>query len=175
MPLNLIKVYPDLLELLQFNEKQRIVSLNAIFKRDIEENENFKFKGKSIYPVKKDGQPTMQTLFRHLTTKDNLDSTGKKTGSRSFEMQRSQRLHWIKHHIDGNKNGNVEVFSFEDRIEGKSKIRTYIYDVEQAYVIVLEPYRNAAEYYLLTAYYLNESQGKKQINKKLSKKLEILY
>jgi hypothetical protein len=49
----------------------------------------------------------MDTLFHHLTTCKDLDEKGKETGSRSFEMARSQRLHWIKYHIDENKNENT--------------------------------------------------------------------
>jgi len=95
--------------------------------------------------------------------------------SRSFELHRSQRLHWIKFHIEEMKSQNVEVFSFEDRIDRKDVIRTYIYDKVEEYVIILEPQRSKADYYLLTAYYLNEPGGKKQIKKKLKKRLAEVY
>ncbi|WAC42235.1 hypothetical protein [Pedobacter sp. SL55] len=172
MPLNLIKVYPALLEIVQLNEKQRTLSLLGVFKNNIEENTSFKFRAKQIRPLKKEeGVSAMELLFRHLTTVDDLDNKGKKTGTRSFELARSQRLHWIKHHIDERKVGNIEVFSYEDRVNGKSINRTYIYDVEQEYVIILEPQRSGMDYYLLTAYHLNQPGGKKQILNKLKKKL----
>mgnify|MGYP005854910829 FL=1 len=117
----------------------------------------------------------MQTLFRHLTTREDKDGKGKKLGSRSFEMARSLRLHWIKHHINELKKDNVEVFSYEDRIDRKDVIRTYIYDIDQEYVIILEPQRSGTDYYLLTAYHLNEPGGKKQIEKKRKKKLDEFY
>ena len=46
-------------------------------------------------------------------------------------------------------------------------IRTYIYDKEQYYVIVLEPLRKKDEYYLLTAYKLTGKDLKR--NKILAK------
>jgi hypothetical protein len=176
MPLNLIKNYSQLLEINHFNESQRKESLMGIFKRDIENNASLKFKAKQIRPIKKnDGEPAMQTLFRHLTTREDKDEKGKKTGTRSFEMTRSERLHWVKYHIEESKKESVEVFSYLDRIDGKDIERTYIYDLDQEYIIILEPQRSGTDYFLLTAYYLNEPGGKKQIDKKLKNKLPELY
>jgi hypothetical protein len=45
--------------------------------------------------------------------------------------------------------------------------RTYIYDKDEFYVIVLEPMRKKNEYYLLTAYYLD---GKDKVRDKMLKK-----
>jgi hypothetical protein len=176
MPLNQIKKYPELLELCQFNEYQRIVSLKGIFKRDIEDNPDFKFRTKPIRPIKKEGQIPMETLFNHLIKKEEKDVQGKKTGARIFEMARSQRLHWIKFHIEERKTKNIDVFSYEDRIEGRGNvIRTYIYDFDQEYVIILEPQRSKLDYYLITAYHFNEPGGKKQILKKQKNKLNEIY
>jgi hypothetical protein len=44
MSLNLLKKYPQLLELSYLSETQRTESLMRIFKRDIEDNLNFSFK-----------------------------------------------------------------------------------------------------------------------------------
>lgn len=176
MPLNLIVKYPKLLEIGQYNEQKRKASLMGVFKQDIEDNPNLKFKLKQIRPIKKDdGIPSMQTLFSHLTTRQDKDEKGKNLGSRTFEMARSQRLHWVRHHIDEKKKDKIEVFSYLDRIDGKDVIRTYIYDLEQEYVIILEPQRSGMDYYLITAYHLNEPGGKKQIGKKLKKRLLGLH
>lgn len=175
MPLNLIKSYPQLLEINHLNAHQRKVSLMGIFTRNIEENENFKFRTKQIRPTKKEGESPMQTLYRHLTTRNDKDEKGKKLETRSFEMARSERLHWIKYHIEELKKNNIDVFSYEDRVDGKDVIRTYIYDTEQDYVIILEPQRSGLDYYLLTAYYLNEPGGKNQIVKKRKKKLDEVH
>lgn len=175
MPLNLIKTYPQLLAIAHMNEHQRNQSLQGVFSRDVVNNANFKFQDKQIRPTKQEGEPPMQTLFRHLTTREDKDEKGKKLGTRSFEMARSVRLHWIRHHIDELKKDNVEVFSYEDRIDRKDVIRTYIYDIDQKYVIILEPQRSGTDYYLLTAYHLNEPGGKKQIEKKRKKKLDEVY
>lgn len=176
MPLNLLKVYPHLLDIGGFNEYDRNESLNGIFRRDIENNENFKFLTKTIRPIKKEGQIPMVTLFSHLTTKEVLDDKGKRTGARIFELPRSQRLHWVRHHIDQRKTQNVDVFSYEDKVEGRGYVvRTYIYDVDEEYVIILEPQKSKLDYFLITAYYLNEPGGKKQIESKRNKKMADVY
>ena len=175
MPLNLIKTYPQLLEIAHMNEYQRNKSLQGVFNRDVVENVNFKFRSKQIRPTKREGEPPMQTLFRHLTTREDKDEKGRKLGTRSFEMARSVRLHWIRHHIDELGRDHVEVFSYKDRINRKDIIRTYIYDMGQQYVIILELQRSGTDYYLLTAYHLNEPEGKKQIEKKRKKKLDEVY
>ena len=59
MPFNLLKKYPELLEILHMNEHQRKESLMRIYKRDIEDNPNFKFREKQIYPIKSDGVADM--------------------------------------------------------------------------------------------------------------------
>jgi hypothetical protein len=175
MVFNLIKKYPQLLDINQFNTFQRKESLLRIFARDIEDNPRFFFQKKQIRPTKQEGQSPMQTLYNHLTTREDIDEKGKKLGTRTFEMARSIRLHWVKVHTEENTKEDVEVFSYDDRINGKDVIRTYIYNKTQEYVVILEPQRSQTDYYLLTAYLLNEPGGKKQIEKKLKKKLDELY
>ena len=90
-------------------------------------------------------------------------------------MNRSQRLHWVKFHIDECLDKEVEFFSKEERVKGKNVFRTYIYDKKQKYVVVLQPQRSGTDYYLLSAYYLNRSYGEKIMKKKLrSKHHELL-
>ena len=48
MPLNQIKKYPELLDILSLSEKERTLSLQMIFKRDIEENPDLNFRSKKI-------------------------------------------------------------------------------------------------------------------------------
>jgi hypothetical protein len=175
MPLNLIRVYSSLLEIVHLNPAQRTNSLMGIFTRDIETNPNFKFRDKQIRPIKKEGQIPMQTLFTHLTTREDQDLSGKKLGSRSFEMARSIRMHWIKYHVEERKENDIEIFSYSDRVAGKSIIRTYIYDTEQEYVLILEPQHSGLDYFLITAYHCNEPGGKKQIENKLKKKLPDIH
>ena len=54
--LNIIKKYPELLELAYLSEREREHDLHAIFKRDIEDNCQFSFRGWRIYPIKTDGE-----------------------------------------------------------------------------------------------------------------------
>lgn len=65
--LNIIKKYPELLELAYLSEREREHDLHAIFKRDIEDNCQFSFRGWRIYPIKTDGEIDMARLFKHLT------------------------------------------------------------------------------------------------------------
>ena len=51
MPFNLLKKYPDLLELNGMDEKERMKSLRRVFDRDITDNADFSFRGKRIYPI----------------------------------------------------------------------------------------------------------------------------
>ena len=101
----------------------------------------------------------MARLFNHLTTV----VVDKKTNHREYDRNRSIRLHWIRYHIEETKKENMLVFSVDEPIG----IRTYIYDVDEEYVIVLEPLRNKGEYYLLSAYHI---EGKDKARNKMMKK-----
>lgn len=174
--LNLIKKYPDLLDIIHLNEYQRKKSLKEIYERDIVNHPNLCFRGKTIRPIKdKDGQPATDTLFHHLTTEKDESKEGKKNKRRNFEIDRSMRLHWILPHLEEQIEGDIEVFSCEERVDGKDVINTYIYNKEQKYVIVLRPQRSEQDYYLLSAYYLNKSYGVKVMKKKMKKKLDKVY
>ena len=153
MPLNILKKYNDLLELSAYTESQRKKSLYGIFDRDIVNNALFRFDGKKINPTPQDGEIKMSTLFTHLTTV----ITDKKENKREFDMHRSVRLHWIKYHIEQKKKDNMLIFSVKE----PNGNRTYIYDKDEKYVVVLEPLRNIDEYYLLTAYHLQGKDAKK--------------
>lgn len=171
MPFNKLKVYPELLEILHLDPEARKISLYNIFRRDIEDNTNFTFRLKRIYPIKSDGKIDMEREFLHLTTtKEKHESTN----HRMFDADRSRRLHWIRHHIEERTPKALEIFSCKERDikHRKDIVRTYLYDKKEKYVIVLEPLRNPYGYYLLSAYYLNTIQGEKKIKKLLQKKLD---
>ncbi len=148
MPLNLTKNYNELLDIVAMSEAQRVGSLRKIFDRDIQFNDRFYFNGKPIFPTpEENGQVAMENLFNHLTRK----VVDKETQHREFDMRRSQRLHWIRHHVEQLLPDNRLCFSVAE----PRCIRTYIYDVDEKYVVVLEPLRNGKAYYLLTAYPLD--------------------
>ncbi|MBN2597804.1 MAG: hypothetical protein JXR82_13605 [Marinifilaceae bacterium] len=164
MPFNLLKRYNHLLEIDDLNFSNRIESLRGVFDRDIVNNDNFSFRGKSLNPTPKDGEIPIDTLFSHLTT----TIVDGKTKKREFERDRSIRIHWIKNHLR-EKEGDLMVFSTKD----KGGIRTYVYDKKELYVIVLEPLRKIDEYYLLTAYYLT-GKNRFKIEKKYKRRLDEL-
>ena len=122
----------------------------------------------------------MVLLFRHLTTEEIEEAnehTGKTYKKRYFEMDRSRRLHWIKFHLEEKKKENIEIFSVEERDQKKRQniMRTYIYDVDQKYIIVLDPQRTGKDYYLITAFYLNKEYGEKKIRKLFKNRLGELH
>ena len=154
MPFNRLKIYNHLLDIVGMDERRRAESLKSIFKRDFEENNPPVFRGKNVYPTsKEDGEIPMETLFRHLTT----EMVDKITRKRVFEIDRSVRLHWVRYHLDQKKDDNMFLFSVKEP-EG---IRTYYYDADEKYVIVLEPLRCGDAYYLLTAYYIKGKDEKR--------------
>lgn len=156
MPFNLLKKYNQLLEFMGMNAYQRIQSLKGVFQRDIQHNNAFEFRGKRINPTPGQQEP-MERLFTHLTT----EVVNPETKHREFELRRSERLHWIKYHIEEKKNQGMLVFSIKEL----GQIRTYILDQNENYVIVLEAFRNQSEYYLLTAYFLDGRNPDKMNNK----------
>lgn len=168
MPLNLIKKYNHFLDLISLNERQRMQSLWGVFNQDIVNHPNFNFRTKKIIPTPADGAIKMETLFTHLTTV----IVDKGTRKREFDMSRSLRLHWIKFHIEEQKQDEMLHFSVQEP-EG---IRTYIYDKIEKYVVVLEPLRDKNEYYLLSAYHLTGKDAPRdKIIKKYKRKLnEVL-
>ncbi|KAB5441253.1 hypothetical protein F9Z91_22350 [Bacteroides thetaiotaomicron] len=78
--LNIIKKYPELLELAYLSEREREHDLHAIFKRDIEDNCQFSFRGWRIYPIKTDGEIDMARLFKHLTCEEIMGQCKKLRG-----------------------------------------------------------------------------------------------
>lgn len=69
-------------------------------------------------------------LFQHLTrkTEERIDASSSKSyKARIFDKVRSERLHWIKHHIDERSPNLIEVFTLTERRDGKDATRTYIY------------------------------------------------
>lgn len=164
---NLLKKYPELLDLQGLFEKTNRSALYPVFKRDFIDNSNpVVFLDKPVLPTPKDGEAPMETLYRHLTTVITDESTRK----REFESARSVRLHWVLFHINRSTPESIDIFSVADS-GGK---RTYIYDIKQKYVVILEPLRNSKAYYLLTAYHLTGGDGRKIEHKRKRKLPDIL-
>jgi hypothetical protein len=156
MPINLIKEYNQLLDLIYPSHAQNIQSLRGVFNKDIASNIPLSFRGKEIHPTTShDGEDAMDRLFKHLTTV----ITDEKTRKREFESERSIRLHWVKYHLDESKAERFLVFSIEH------ERRTYLLDKDEKYVIILEPKRNLDSLYLLTAYKLEASNYRNILTK----------
>ena len=167
MPLNLTKIYNQHLDITGMGEHQRLSSLRRVFDRDFQESVPF-FKQKPIYPTpSNDGTIPMDILFAHLTTQ----VTDKKTRKREFELERSKRLHWVRFHLDSKKQNNMLIFSVKEP-EGN---RTYIYDQDEKYVVIIKPLLNCQSYYLLTAYYIEGRDDKRnKIEKKYDRRLDVI-
>lgn len=174
MPLNLLKKYPELLDLFGSFETMN-ASLRRVYDRDIVNNEDFKFRGIQIHPLKsEEGQLDMDMTFKHLTTKKYAyDENGEENSnnSRQFDINRSRRLHWINHHLHEASPENIDIFTVVERDKKKRQDvkHTYIYDNVKKYVIVFDR-RPKKDFYLLTAYYLDEPFAEKALEKKKKKK-----
>ncbi|HKC67173.1 MAG TPA: hypothetical protein VKG26_03010 [Bacteroidia bacterium] len=156
-----------------YDENRQKESLLRIFKRDVEENSNFKFRKKQIWPTKKaDGESSMLTLFKHLVCFSEDSGQGFKSRP-GIDNPRAIRLHWVKVHVDEANGAVIDVFSFPDRISGKTRVRTYIYNKTQKYVVIVEPQNTGTDYYLITAYYL--TWGLDQIENKSKKRLPNIH
>lgn len=173
MAINQSKNYPQLLEILHLSKYWRKISLRKIFDRDITFNDAFLFQTKQIRPIKADGEIDLSNVFNHLITEDDFveSENGSTYKRRIFEKDRSERLHWIKPHVDETIKDTVHVFSVIERDKRKRKniTRTYIYNVDQKYVVVLEPQNSEIDYFLLSAYHLNKKYAIKQMKKKMKK------
>jgi hypothetical protein len=162
MAINFIKKYNVFLELNHFTEVQRTRSLRAIFDRDIRDNTNFTFQKKIIRPLKKEDIIDVESLFKHLTykTENTKDNKGKIIKSRGvFDFERSKRLHWVLPHIKEKITSELRIYSTNNRIKGKDIVRTYIHNVTEKYILILEPQRSKMDYYFITAYYLEKKYG----------------
>lgn len=167
MPTNLIKRYNQLLELNHLGEGLRGVSLRRIFDRDFNNASSVPtFQRKIVKPTPSSDTPTMlDQLFRHLTTTDH-----KIGGTWTFDPHRSVRLHWVRHHIDQRTPNKTLIFSHLD----SSGHRTYLYDRDESYVVILEPLRKVDEYYLITAYYIQGRDKFKIENKYTNRTSTVL-
>lgn len=168
MPFNLLKVYNQLLDLIGMDGPTKSRSLLGVFNRDFVHSSQPVFMEKPIFPTPKGVQNNMDILFAHLTTV----IVDKKEKRREFDMKRSERLHWVRYHLDQRKADDMMVFSVKEP-EG---IRTYVYDKAENYVVILEPLRKTAGYYLLTAYYVEGRDAKRdKFEKKYTRRLrEVL-
>ena len=168
---NLMKKYPELLEL-SGSEQDNWASLSRVFKRDIQDNPDFVFRGDRIYPLKCEGLMDLERLFKHLTHRAEhfTDDAGRDYEKRIYDARRSERLHWIRHHVEEKSPDCLEVFTVTERDTAKRRdvTKTYLYDAGEHYVIVLEHQRKGG-YYLLTAFYLSEKYAEKQLEKKRKK------
>ena len=165
MPTNILKKYNDLLDVGAYNEHQRKESLMRIFTRDFIDSGDIYFNNKKVCPTPLDGEIKIANLFTHLT----CVIENKEIRNRVYDNHRAIRLHWVRFHLLLGKK-EVLIFSVLEP-EGK---RTYIYDKEEQYVVVLEPLRNINEYYLLTAYKLTgkDAQRDKIMSKYKKRRLD---
>ena len=163
MAFNLIKKYDALLEINHLSEKERKDELRLIFDRDIADNKSFIFNSKIIRPLKKEDEIDVESLFKHLTFRtEEFKEKGKRKVKRRniFDFERSKRLHWIKPHIERKiNNTSISIFSAVVRKNGKNVNRTFIFNQDKDYVIILEPQRSGLDYYFITAYYLDQKLG----------------
>ena len=99
--------------------------------------------------------------FWHLVTRED-----KQSGDRLLDTPRAQRLRWCRALIDGSASPDVLVF---DYLEGKGKVRTYLWGHGFDYVVVLEKrvkQRKAVAYSLVTAFCLDGPSRRRAMQRK---------
>lgn len=144
--------------------EEAVSSLYRIF------SENFKHTGCSLrsLPVRWDGRilpgELYEEVFWHLISRKN-----KRTGERSFDARRAERLPWCKplvSHADDDA-----VTSWRDRV--RSRVRTFIWLREYDYVVVLEEAsrRTGTFAFLITAYYVEGEATRRRLRKSHSRRL----
>lgn len=176
MPTNLLKKYPELLELIGSLDDIK-KSLRGVYNRDIENNPDFKFRGIPIHPLKSEGQLDMDRTFMHLTTKEHeqYDENGNQLPlkKREFDFNRSRRLHWINHNVHETIPENLDIFTVVewDPKKHQDVKHTYIIDKVGKHVIVFDR-RGQKHFYLLTAYYMDDPYAEKKFKKLKKKKLQ---
>ncbi len=163
MPTNLLKEYNALLDWLYADFWENIRSIYRVFARDFIEKAPVLFNGQVVHPLPTDGGEQMERQFEHLTTV----VVDKATNKRSFDQQRAIRIHWILHHLMMKKSVNLLLF-FVPREQ-----RVYILDRDEKYVIILEKFRKESDFFLLTAYLLEDDSFRK-ILKRYEREGEIL-
>ena len=70
---NILKVYPELLDIICLSERDRHHDLQAIFKRDIEDNSGFAFRSWRSYPIKAQGEADKGRMIKHMTCEEIIE------------------------------------------------------------------------------------------------------
>jgi hypothetical protein len=79
-------------------------------------------------------------------------------------------------HIKEKITSELRIYSTNNRIKGKDIVRTYIHNVTEKYILILEPQRSKMDYYFITAYYLEKKYGgPNMIKNKYKNKLEEVF
>ena len=162
-----MKKYPELLEL-SGSEQDNWASLSRGLLSEMFKIIPILYSRDRIYPIKCEGLMDLERLFKHLTHRAEhfIDDAGRVYEKRIYDARRSERLHWIRHHVEEKSPDCLEVFTVTERDTAKHRdvTKTYLYDAGEHYVIVLEHQRKGG-YYLLTAFYLSEKYAEKQLEK----------
>lgn len=155
MSRNQAKTYNQLLELYNPLPMDNLRSIKMVFSRDFLNPFNIKLRGYNVKPTYSDNQDTLERVFTHLTTV----ITDQKTRRREFDVLRAVRLHWIKHHLEEKLPEVLKIFTVID------ENRFYVLDLAEKYVVVLEGHVKTKDFFLLTAYYLEDSRFRNLMTK----------
>lgn len=101
--------------------------------------------------------------FWHLITQDNHQ-----TGERLFEPRRAERLPLCGPTIT---NSQHEIVTVWDYMEGKKRVRTYVWLESRNYVIILERRQKAGIAFLLTAFHVDGPSRIRNLRRKYENRL----
>jgi hypothetical protein len=101
--------------------------------------------------------------FWHVITKD--EGVG---GNRIPDYQRAKRLPWARPVMESGERAEIKVFDYDHGTKDKG-VRRYIWLFDLDYVLVL--WRRKARYFWLTAYHVDSTRRREDLNSRFLNKL----
>jgi hypothetical protein len=134
--------------------------LYSVFERDFKSYPKPEFRGHVVFHDNRHLESDREEGYWHVTTKRDPN-----TGDRFPDIERSKRLTWIRPIIEHPDDASVRCF---DRVEGRGKVRTYLWLFEWDFVVVLEKQDRGSRKIarLITAYCVEGEWSRRRLQQK---------
>ncbi len=155
---------PDKLDLNGKEWNEIIESVYSVFEKDFKKHKTTHFDTEVEFDRKiLDDGSHKEEGFWHIVEKEN-----KSVDERQFDTERAQRLPWIRPALEADDKDEVIIFDFDHGSKSKG-IRRYVWLKELNYVTILQPKDEI--FFLVTAFYIDSSWKRKDLEKKYNKRL----
>jgi len=101
--------------------------------------------------------------FWHIVEREDKDLQ-----DRSFDIERAERLPWIRAILESDENEDVLVFDYDHGAKDKG-IRRYVWLKKHDFVVILKAKEEI--FYLITAFYIDSKWKRKDFQDKYNKRL----